>query len=338
MISIKRFLNTQDEVSGTEGPLRQALALLLAAIDIHAVQGDELDYVQFRSAIQEIAAQFSSETSAAQIFVTAGAVSTALREYNERTSRYLRSYDTEYQNMVAMLAQTVACVTNASDSSALRLRDIQQQLKAASVIEDVRTLRMRLSQCLESIQNEIENQKMEAERVRIELQKTLPAPSASTGPPKPVIVIDPVTGLPNHAAAEAALAEAADASGVFAVPIVPNRVHAINALFGYRVGDRVMRRVSDHYRGALLPEDRMFRWRGPSLIALIARDSSIENVRMDLARIGGGRIGELTDVGNRSILLPVSASWAVFPMNTQSESLVVEIDRFVASRVPQHAE
>lgn len=329
MISIKKFLNSKD--SEVEGALRRVIGLLLQAIDLHAVEGDSVDYAHFRSGIQEIAKKLSDETPVEEILVMAGAVAESLRDYSQRTSRYVRANSVEYQNMVSMLTHAVSTVTQTSERSGSRLREIEEQLRRASVIEDIRTLRVRLGQCLEGIQDEIQTQQTEARTVRNELLESVQASHARL---KAAAVVDSVTGLADRASAEVALAESANKSGLYAVAIVANRVGAINSRFGIAVGDRVLKRVCDHYRAALGGEDRMFHWHGPSLVALLSRQSTIDDVRNEIARITRSKMEDMIDVGNRSVLLPISASWTVFPMTSSSKVVAGKIDKFIASQAP----
>ncbi len=331
MISIRRYLAKRD--SRVEDVLRRALGVLLQAIEAHAVPGDEVDYEQFKSSIREIASQFTDETPAEELLVIAGAVASSLKEYGQRTTRFVRAQSAEYQQMLSMLTETVAAVTQGSERSVARLREIEKQLERASVIEDVRTLRLKLGQCLESMREEIAQQEMRAAVTAAELRASIEKSQASLHVVSSHEENDPVTGLPGREAAEAALKEAIESKRCYyAVVFVANRVQAINSRFGYAVGDRVLRKLCEHFRAALSAEDRIFRWRGPSFMALVERGPAVDDVRKEIARIAGAKIEEMMEIGARSVLLPISASIAVFSMSPSVKLLAAKIDQFAASQ------
>jgi GGDEF domain-containing protein len=235
-----------------------------------------------------------------------------------------------------MLTETVATIANGSDRAVSRLQEIEKQIEHASVIEDVRSLKLKFGDCLEAIREEVQTQKKETavtvnhlthelEHSQDRVQSLLSAPE-----------VDPVTGLPGRAAAEAALKEAAQSSRqFFAVVIVANRVQLINARFGYATGDQVLRAVCKQVQTGISAEDHLFRWSGPSVLAVLERPGPVEFVRKEMGQITATKGQELVNLGTRTILLPVSASWTVFPMLASACLMISEIEHFVASQVPR---
>jgi diguanylate cyclase (GGDEF)-like protein len=333
VLSIKRYLVNGD--ARAEQALRRVIGVLLHAVEAHAVHGDEVDYEQFRSGLRDIASQFTDATPPQELLVMAGAVATSLKEYAERTSRYVRTQSAEYQHMVAMLTETVAIITDGSDRAVTRLRDIEKQIERASVIEDIRSLRLKLGQCLESIQEEIQQQENQAAVTAADLRAHMEKSQAIMQSVLPDHGVDPVTGLPSRAAAEAALTVAAKGEhDLYAVVFVADRVQAISSRFGHAVGDRVLRKVCEHFRSALSAEDRVFRWSGPTFVALLARGRAVEDVRKEIARIASAKLEDVIEIGARSVLLPISASWSVFPMTSSPKLLIGKIDQFARSQAP----
>jgi diguanylate cyclase (GGDEF)-like protein len=330
MISIKSYLIRS---FGFEEASRRAIGVLLQALEAHAVQGDDIDYEQFRSHIRELSRRFTEQTTADELLVVAGAVAASLREYGERTTRYVRAQSAEYQQMLSMLTETIATMTQGSERSITRLRDIEKQLESASIIEDVRTIRLKLGQCLESLREEVEAQENTAAVTATELRESIARSHAYLESVVGEVQRDPVTGLPGRQAAEAAFAEAAASTrSYYVIAFIADRIQAINSRFGYAVGDRVLRKICSHFRGALSADDHIFRWRGPSFVALVESGPAISDVRREVAQIWGTKMDELTQVGSRSVLLPISATCAVFPMTRTVGMLTEKIDQFVTSQ------
>jgi diguanylate cyclase (GGDEF)-like protein len=331
MISIKRYLTKPNP--GAADVFRRVISILLQAVELHAVEGDEADYTQFRFAIRQIADQFSDDTPAEQSLVIAGSVAATLRDYNERTSRYIRAQSSEYHRMVSMLTETVLDVTHGSERSVQRLREIEQQLERASVIEDVRILRLKLDQCLQSIQEEIQQQASEAAATVGRLSETIKESQGKLETAGAGADSDPVTALPSVPAAERALMNTAQGGrNAYAVAVVPNTLQAINARYGHEAGDRVLRKACEHLRSSLPTEAALFRWRGPCFVALLERGSKVEEVRSEMAAIASAKIEDVTEIAGRTVLLLVTLSWTVFAVKGSPRELALRIDQFVAAQ------
>jgi len=329
MISISKYW--KQRAPDENGALRRALGLVLQSLDLHTVLGDEADYAQFRSGMQGILSRFGDETPAEEVLIIVAEAVTAFREYSERTTRYRKAQAAEYQQMVAMFTDTITATSHASDRTVGRLQDIERKLERAAVIEDVRVLRMQLNECLESIREEIQRQ--ENERSASKSQTPAADPAFSAMMVSQVQDMDAVTGIPGRAAAERALEEARTRGGQwYAVVVVASRLASINSRFGYAVGDRLLRKLSDGIRSGLSAEDRVFRWSGPCIIALLLRTAPEHEIKTELLRITSAFKEDLVEIGNRSVLLPMSVIGAVFPLKEPTRIICEKIDLFVGSQ------
>ena len=329
MISIRKYWNQR--VPDENGALRRALGLLLQSLEIHTAPGDDVDYTQFRSGMEGITSRFGADTPPEEVLIIVGEAVTAFREYSERTARYRRAQTAEFQRMVGMLTDTISATSNATDRTVGRLQEIERKLERAAVIEDIRVLRMQLDECLESIRAEIRRQEDEVSTSKSRISSADPVFSTTLGPP--LQEMDAVTGMPGRAAAEQALEEARSRGGQwYAVAIVANRIASINSRFGYAVGDRLLRKLAEGMRNGLSADDRVFRWSGPCLVALLLRTAPEHELRTELQRITSSFKEELVEIGNRAVLLPISASWAIFRSNEPARVIREKIDRFVASQ------
>ncbi len=95
-----------------------------------------------------------------------------------------------------MLTRAIVDMTQTNRQSAIRLREIGGQLEHASVVDDLRTLRVRLSECLDRLQKEIRDQEKTAEQAASRLQAGLESTQAKLRAAQPAAERDPVTGLP----------------------------------------------------------------------------------------------------------------------------------------------
>lgn len=325
-MSFVRYLRS--DKGADEETLRRFIALLLTAIENHTVEGDEADYQQFRAAIRELSLQFSPETSGEALLVMAGRLNATCKEYADRTRRFIRAHSVELQQIVSMLTAALTNSIEASEVSTARLVTIEKQIESAAVIEDVRMLRLKLAQCLESIQEEVVHRQRQAAVARAELERSGQAKeSESPGAP-----VDPVTGIGGRPQAEQAIREALRSGRQhYLVVAVANRVNAINSRLGYAAGDRVLRSVYKQLQTFVSGSDRVFRWTGPAYVAVLKREATLEEVRKEVQRGTDSKAQELFEVESRSVLLPVSANWAVLPIRPPQQSLQAAVDQLVAT-------
>jgi GGDEF domain-containing protein len=122
--------------------------------------------------------------------------------------------------------------------------------------------------------------------------------------------------------------EAAD----YAVVFVLDREFAIANRFGENVRHSALRAVQQHLKNGLMPSDRLVRWKGAAFLASLKRVGSVPDVRAELASLGSISAPQVISVDNRSIRLPISLSWAVFPQAqfASLDLLFERVDEFIA--------
>jgi GGDEF domain-containing protein len=297
--------------------------LLLNGIGEHAIRCDPDEYVRFRESMEQSAAALAESHGGAETMTLAEGAVQALEEYTRRTAQSLRVRGSELQGMVKMLTAAIGEISAAGQENAGRLRQIEGQISSATQIEDVLTIKAQLAICLDQIRKEADRQKMAAsnaaERLRQDLQRAQ------------AWLSDPVTGLPARAQAMDFIKAACESEErTFAVAIAVDRLPAVNTAFGADVGDQLLRYFSGYVRRNLPPDDRLFRWTGASLLALVLRSERIETVRDEIGRLMEQKLEYPVRTATRSVKLPVTARWAVFPMMASPQLLTQKIDGFAA--------
>jgi GGDEF domain-containing protein len=269
------------------------------------------------------------------VLVLAGATVKALEEYNGRTARFVQVQCSELQTMVAMLTETMTTVAVGTEGSAVRLQDIARQLHSASLLEDFQAAKVRLSECLGTLNSEIARQREDSARQvstlkgAIEKSQERRAAVARTDPS-----LDPVTGMADRTEAEAALAQTVtNNEQAFAAAFVIERLDLVNIRFGRQVGDQLLRCYAQHLAQSFGDSACIFRWSGPALLALLVRDASIAVVREEITKVNSVRLTKSVTLGPRSVLLPIAAHWAVFPTREVRPVpvLAYHIDAFINS-------
>lgn len=335
MISLRKYLMAGKEEEALQ-ELFHVIQLLIQGIGLHAIMGDPAEYERFRADIQALQDSLTDECSSSQIAFTAGAVVKAMAAYSQRTSGYISKQGTELQNMVAMLTRTVVAISGGNERTLNRLQEIEKQIKHVSALDDMRTLKLRLENCLEHIQEEIEEHKQQSAHTVSDLSAELERSRERMEEFSTAPTMDIATGLPARAEAEKALEALTSRAGrAFAVVAVVNRIQLINARFGFTIGDQVLNEYGHHLRSGLAPADQLFRWSGPSFLALIERQDPIERVRTELNRFLGTTIEKMVDASGRSVMLPISATWSILPKLPTAKLLIRSIDAFVRKQSPE---
>lgn len=327
---------------------QRAVVLLLNAIEAYAIPIEHAYREQFSSTIRRITDQFTADLSSGEALAIAGQACATLKRYCERTNRFLAARKDEYTKMVAMFTETLASVNTSGEYSIKHLQEIEKQIQEATVIEDVRTYRHLLGQCLGTIREEIKRQEFAFSDIRHLMEPDLDddeiledgetiddQESSSIGSDR-----DPVTGLPSHQQAESAIIKAATGEmGNFVVAIVIGGIERIYPRLGAEVGDSVMFHIAHQLRSSLGEQDELFRWRGSAFVALLKRTATITEVRRELSHLSTLRLDDAIRVGARRLWLPISVSFKVIAATPPYYSIVLKIDRFIAteSRAPNHA-
>jgi len=119
------------------------------------------------------------------------------------------------------------------------------------------------------------------------------------------------------------------------VVFVLDRYALITRRFGRAATDELLQLYGIHLAQGLAATDELFRWTGPSFVALLERPGSQEDIRRELARLGSVRLERVLRLYDRAALVLVSASWTVFRVQDYNspELCSQQIDSFVVSKV-----
>lgn len=327
MISLRKFLSNAE----TDQALVHVVRLLTESLNQYAGVDDSEDCARFRQTTQEFLDGLVEGTSEPELLVRAGAVVKGFEEYNHRARKHQRMQNAELLNMVKMLTSTMKAVTATSNSSLNVLGDIEQRITTVSELEDVRVIKARLGDCLAEIRKEAQRQQKQAAETIDELNRGLDqARKRAAGIESESR--DEITGLPQRSEAEAAISHAGQTGErAFAAVLVLDRLQILNARFGREVGDEILSAFTRMVRRQLAPGDRLFRWAGAALLALLPRPASIDAVRMELARVMATKLEHIIQTPSRSLMVPISARWTLFPIMAATRLTCQKIDTFAAA-------
>jgi GGDEF domain-containing protein len=327
--SSKSRESVPEDLSGT---MVQVIDILLHAIQVHSVAVDPAAFAAFQAEIQKVRG-IVRMTSPEQILSTAAFIQRTVEAYNQGAARTRRAHAEALQKLLTTFTDTVAAISTASETSVARLQEINKQILKASTPEDIKSLTLQASECLESVRVQTLRQHERADQNLAQLRSQVESssrakPSAGVQPK-----MDSLSGLPLRAQAEHVLDTAIQSGGQgFVVAFIIDRVHLINARFGYGVGDQILTLFRQHLAEHLEEGDQLFRWTGPVFLALIDRPSLPEGVRAEVKRVTSKKLETTVQIGSRFVLLPVSSSALVISLReAESAATIIEqVDAFVA--------
>lgn len=337
LISIKRYLDLPYNDPRQRSDLhRRMLELLVETVTEHPVDVDHAESERFKSEIAKIQQHFAADASDDQFSLAVSAISQALERHNRAVGNLVRHQGSELQNMVAMLTQTIKAVGSASDLSAKSLETIAGQLKRASALEDIYQLRIRLGECLKNVRDEAVRQRSESQNSLQTLKHELAASQQRLSHHGIETDVDRVTGFAGRSAAEVAIHEVAEAAETHYVVIaVLGKMQAINARFGYAVGDELLCEFAARVAGRLCSRAAFYRWSGPTVIGILQRSEAQNAICAEVAKVVEVPISKSLMSGEQNAFITTSAVSMVISVAPPASDIIARIDSFVAAQIPK---
>jgi len=308
--------------------------LLLEAVACHAVESDPLERQAFQTCLREIVTKLEQSNNEAAMLVLTGEAIKSIETYNRGVQRALGSQIKELQSIASLFTRSMLQISKGTAGSAAKLRHIERQIEKSSQTEDLRVLRTQLEESLGVICQEAAAQEHRSEEIAGQLRETMSRPETAAVLSEAVADLDVVTGLPNYLAAEQAIRSAITSrTSTYAVLFSVERVEVINGRYGFSVGDRILMLFGQHLAQHLSNTDRLFRWRGHGFLALLDRSGPEISIRAEIARMVSARVEQEIELGDRSILLPISASWMLTSViDSTLDKVSKKLDAFSAAQ------
>ncbi len=247
-----------------------------------------------------------------------------------------------------ILTGTVRHLSTATEESLQRLDELEEEIACALELEEIQCLKPKLAECLDQICRETGSRKTtsgagesrEDQGVRAPNHAALEIDQKPAGA-RPAPALDPVTGLPERRAAEAAVERAYRLK----IPITPaviviDSLPTINMRFGRGTGDTLLHIFADHVKQTLEPEDELYRWTGPAFVALLAGRGA--RLPGKTGRHRGGfehegftrlleqKFEHTVQTASRDIHLSPAKRWIMLAFESMPDTLFHQIDSFIS--------
>jgi len=328
LLSLKHYLHAGE----AELAMGKVVSLLMESMGTTAVESNHAECEAFREEMRQIRERGSGDASPEALFLTAGLAVQATTDYNRRITAFLRRQGGELHSIVGMIAETALRIGGESTASAQRLQEIGNRFEKARELEDLHSLKTHLKDCLQSFREETERQKAESEAAMRALHRELERRSAHAAAVMPEDA-DPVTGLAREKAGIRAMQEAVmSGKRLHVVCMAVKGVQQVNTRFGFEIGDRMLRLFTENVERHLMRADKLYRWNGPAMVALLDRTESVEQLRVQLRRRLDTPIEGSFDGGGRAVMIPIASAWTLFAVTPPVSLTVNQIQAFIASQ------
>ncbi|HXF13648.1 MAG TPA: diguanylate cyclase [Terriglobales bacterium] len=325
---LKRFISIE---KAAQTDLRMS-RLLLQAIGLHAVEAEQQEYQSFRTTINALLTKITEETPLEEILTAVGVATKAMYDYGFRTSQLIKAQHLELQALSRMLTETIIDLSPTAAHS-MALREIDWSISKASSLEDIKDLQKRIADCLETIRTEItEGQGNARHKSMVDLPTATLENRLSDAADIAQQQLPFTDVIAGRSEAETAIRSSKQhGSHSLAAVFVVDRLRYVNSRFGNDIGNQIIALFERRLAGALLGEDRLFRWNESSFLALFETGEPEAKVRRRIEQMLLKRLIETFTINDRSVMLTISASWTVVLIAEIScDAVVSRVDSFVA--------
>jgi GGDEF domain-containing protein len=319
VISLKKLLDTSSDESSLT---LRAIVLFLNATALRAVDYDAAKQATYQRGMQDICARIEHTGDAASLLLLADEAAKLTDEYNRGLEEHLQSLGAEKQSALSLMIEGFIKICADSEAAAQNLRFIEQELGKASRLQDIRALKSQMAGCLEALSRETARQEKGAEGMQRQIGLHNPGG----------VIYDPVTGLAGALPAESYI-RGCTSSGqqIYVLLLVLKGLDVVNRRYGYSAGDRLISRYSAALAERLPEKGRLFRWHGPSFVAVMLKPESDSAVNAEAARMAAAPSEYMIEQDDRSIFLKATATWMVVPILRSSDAIDFsgKLDAFV---------
>ncbi len=323
---------------GPDQAWRDLAKLILKSAGEHIIAFEPLEAEDFRERIREAAEALSGSPTSSQVLITAGAVSQAISSHNQLIQKKLDQLKGTLRRIIDPLAGHIAALqTDAGAAEPLeRFREVMQEHLQENAYEKLGEklpeLLAPLSEAAKTARAEVQQlqEKLRDQITVLEQNQDSEGTARSAKSSGMTATTDPCTGLPIRAEAESAIEQALESGKqMYLAVFYLHRMGLTNARFGESIGDQVILFCSQQIATTITEsQDQLFRWSGPSFVALLERNDSLLTVSGEVQRALSTPLSRFFETATRSVYLPIKLTGEVYPMENAT---FAEIENHIQS-------
>jgi PleD family two-component response regulator len=331
LTSIRKFLNP---IEPQPKDFIRFLHLLLQGIATHAVESDPSELRRFRLDISNISNKLTETLGLDEMsLVIEGAVD-LLKEYNRRAGKLEVASKSELRAILTIMTDTIAFLISSSETEVASLQSIEKSIEKASAIDDIRRLRVELTNCLTSVRKEsVRLRELSQSQIKsLQAGVRLTVENLNGAQSEPT---DTATGLQGRITAELWITNKIAEGRDFAIAVfVVDRLGLINGRFGRAIGDQILLSVAQHLGQEATGECLLLRWSGPAFVLVSPIGPNFSAVERLVKKLGSMRLQKDIETEDGSVMLSITCSWTLEKVTPKESAELIcrKLDGFVAAR------
>ena len=326
LLSLKAFMD--HSALGMGEALRRSVLVLLETVELNAFSCGTDELASFQRRIETLRHGFDKAHSTDELLDLTGQAVRRIEEYGAATDVFVSKQRRQTRETITLLMHSLMEISKGSKDSVRNLERIGGDLEKLYSGVEIASVNERLRVCLDALEHESKRQQQLQSGIDRQLTRVA---TLETG----VADTDAATGLAGVQSATQAIRASATNSGTSHVlAFGVDRMEAVNMRFGFRAGDDILMLFAQHLAQRLNTGDALFRWRGPCFVVLTSRQGSESSLAVEARRILGPRLEHSVRMGEREIVMPVTASWTMLSLPPEScpDEALRKLDEFAIHR------
>jgi GGDEF domain-containing protein len=314
VISLKGLIDNPNRRASSSARGRIA-TILLEGFARHAFACSEAQRADFESEMEMLGARFESVQDDEAATRLAWEAVERVESWAALSKDFVAEEGKRTRDALALLVGSLVEGFHGMAGGAGNLLEIEAELENTPATEDLAALNAGLRGFLGQICDEISGLR----RRNSDLLRDLDRAAR--------LDIDSATGLPGISSAVRAIRTAMDqgmARHIYGFRL--ENLEVTNHRLGFHAGDQVLLFFAQYVAQRLKPGDVLFRWRGPTFLAVSAEAGAAA----DLGKILGSRLEHSITIGSREVNVPVVSSWTTVKIapNSSMDDVLRRLDEF----------
>lgn len=329
-------VQTMDPATAAGSPNRLVALLdrLLELFSDIAPESRSLRTDAFRSRLDEYRAELSRAPDVAEVDTVVRSAVRLSEEFFERSKTYATTRERELRELILLMRDALDSLAGSGQDFHGQMLESGLRLSRLSELEDIRTLKKRLSEEVDSLKRVVEQKQRDEQAQFSELTERVGVLEATLELAKKQATIDELTGVPNRRSLDETLRDwvqnYAATKQTFVVGMIDlDDFKQINDEHGHVVGDRVLRCAASSLSSGIRKEDFVARYGGEEF-AVILSDTNLragrERMEELVSRIGQSRYKYQRKGEDRWVYFTVSAGITEYARGDEPEVILQRAD------------
>jgi GGDEF domain-containing protein len=326
MFSLKRKTDPSEQDGAHQiEELIPAVSALLRAIEQNTPAYDPSGE-NFRRSMEHLQDQVEQTQDSQTVVGLIRQAVGALEEHHAGFLKFLATRRREVRSLLMLLIETVLNLASKKEAVARELRLLSGEVEQSLEVDTIHALTDRIALSLLALRDVPQE----------------PSGGATAGEARTLAQgeaglngLDATTGLATAERAKQSIVTAQQSErGYYVAVFAIERLEVVNSRFGFAAGDQMLMLLSQHIAQQLSGGDQLFRWRGPTLMALLQRDQPQRLIEAEVLKIASSRLEYTISSRDRDVMLRIICSHCVFPLAREAkiETVTGRIDAFSTDR------